>query len=100
MFYDTDTKRVDFALSDKNILYYNNGKKIEIFREQINEKYCEIKKSHRKKMQYDKYFYKIFCEKLNYTLKINKEILINTEMQFSLLMLHAIWLICIVPVIL
>lgn len=74
MFYDTDTKRVDFALSDKNILYYNNGKKIEIFREQINEKYCEIKKSHRKKMQYDKYFYKIFCKKLNYTLKINKEI--------------------------
>ena len=74
MFYDTDTKRVDFALSDKNILYYNNGEKIEIFREQINEKYCEIKKSHRKKMQYDKYFYKKFCKKLNYTLKINKEI--------------------------
>lgn len=56
------------------MIYYDNGNKIEIVDSLINKNFCKLNESHKRKMKYDKYFYKSFCKKSNYTLLVNKDI--------------------------
>ena len=74
LFYDVNSKKIDFALSKNSMIYYDNGNKIEIVDSLINKNFCKLNESHKRKMKYDKYFYKSFCKKSNYTLLVNKDI--------------------------